>query len=102
VRKTQEGTDSCTAKPMRPYITIISRLYDESAKAGAYIDVGLNLRKVRKCKLSQKQGTGRKTTYVKCPMLSIRSYIQQNEPTYHMSRSRSATLPKFRIRYLVR
>jgi len=33
---------------MRPYITIISRLYDELAKARAYIDVGSNLHKVRK------------------------------------------------------
>jgi len=33
---------------MRPYITI-SRLYDELTKVGAYIDFGLNLRKVRKC-----------------------------------------------------
>jgi len=33
---------------MRPYITIVSRLYDQLAKAGAYIDVGLDLRKVRK------------------------------------------------------
>jgi len=33
---------------MRPYITIISRLYDELAKAGAYVDDGLNLHKVKK------------------------------------------------------
>lgn len=33
---------------MRPYIPIISRLYDELAKVGAYIDDGLNLRKVKK------------------------------------------------------
>ena len=33
---------------MRPYVTVISRLYDELAKARAYIDVSSNLRKVRK------------------------------------------------------
>ena len=49
MRKTQGGTDSCTAKPRRPYITIFSRLYDESAKPVAYIDVGLNLGKVKEC-----------------------------------------------------
>ena len=34
---------------MRPYITIISRFYDELVKIGVYINVNLDLRKVRRC-----------------------------------------------------